>query len=109
MVSGQRGVHAGVIDASASSDAAASSDATPDRWLALSVDWISPLASELLVEPLLGLGARGVQEIGGSIDYVRAPLVDPEAFVRRAQDVLREATGLDHIALTWRWQWSEPL
>ena len=100
MVSGQRGVHAGVIDASASSDAAASSDATP----ALSVDWISPLASELLVEPLLGLGARGVQEIGGRLITYVPPPVDPEAFVRRAQDVLREATGLDHIALTWRWQ-----
>ena len=24
--------------------------------------------------------------------------------MRRAQDVLREATGLDHIALTWCWQ-----
>jgi len=100
LVSGQRGVHAGVIDASASSDAAASSDATP----ALSVDWISPLASELLVEPLLGLGARGVQEIGGRLITYVPPPVDPEAFVRRAQDVLREATGLDHIALTWRWQ-----
>ena len=104
MVSGQRGVHTGVIDASASSDDAASSEATPDRWLALSVDWISPLASELLVEPLLCLGARGVQEIGGRLITYVPPPVDPEAFVRRAQDVLREATGLDHIALTWRWQ-----
>ena len=104
MVSGQRGVHAGVIDDAASDAAAASSDATPDRWLALSVDWISPLASELLVEPLLGLGARGVQEIGGRLIAYVPPPVDPEAFVRQAQDVLQEATGLDHIALTWRWQ-----
>ncbi len=85
-------------------DVSETSDATPDRWLALSVDSYAPMASELLVEPLLGLGARGVQEIGGRLITYVPPPVDPEAFVRRAQDVLREATGLDHIALTWRWQ-----
>ena len=91
-------------DASGSSDASASSDGTPDRWLALSVDGISPMAAELLVEPLLGLGARGVQEIDGRLITYVPPPVDPEAFVRRAQDVLQEAAGLDHIALTWHWQ-----
>jgi len=93
-----------VIDASGSSDASASATATPDRWLALSVDGLSPMASELLVEPLLGLGARGVQEIEGRLITYVPPPVDPEAFVRRAQDMLREATGLDQITLTWRWQ-----
>ena len=93
-----------MIDASGSSDASASATATPDRWLALSVDGLSPMASELLVEPLLGLGARGVQEIEGRLITYVPPPVDPEAFVRRAQDMLREATGLDQITLTWRWQ-----
>ena len=110
MVPGQRGVHTGVIDASASSRALASSDpsapsdGTPDRWLALSVDRISPMVTELLVESLLGLGARGVQEVEGRLITHVPPPVDPEAFVRRAQDVLREAAGLDHITLTWGWQ-----
>ncbi len=110
MVPGQRGVHTGVIDASASSRALASSDpsapsdGTPDRWLALSVDRISPMVAELLVESLLGLGARGVQEVEGRLITYVPPPVDPEGFVRRAQDVLREAAGLDHITLTWGWQ-----
>ena len=94
----------GPSDASGSSDASASAAATPDRWLALSVDGLSPMASELLVEPLLGLGARGVQEIEGRLITYVPPPADPEAFVRRAQDMLREATGLDHVTLTWRWQ-----
>ncbi len=77
---------------------------TPDRWLALTVDSISPLASELLVERLLGLGARGVQEVGGRlITHVPAP-DDPEAFVSRVQDGLREATGLEDVPLSWHLQ-----
>jgi ribosomal protein L11 methyltransferase len=77
---------------------------TPDRWLALSVETVTPLESELLVEGLLGLGGRGVQEVeGGLITYVPAP-ADPEAFVRVAREQLLETTGLDHIRLTWRWQ-----
>ena len=93
-----------MTDASGSSDSSASSDGTPARWLALSVDGISPMAAELLVEPLLGLGTRGVQEIDGRLITYLPPPVDPEAFVRRAQVVLQEATGLDHITLTWHWQ-----
>ena len=85
-------------------DASASSDTTPERWLALSVDRISPMESEFLVEPLLGLGARSVQEVEGRLITYVPPPVDPEAFVKRAQDVLREATGLDHVTLTWGWQ-----
>lgn len=92
------------MSASDFSDASASSGATPTRWLALSVDAISPMVSELLVEPLLGLGARGVQEVEGRLITYLPPPADPETFVRRAQDVLREATGLDRLALTWCWQ-----
>ncbi len=62
------------------------------------------MASELLVEPLLGLGARGVQEVEGRLIAYVPPPVDPEAFMTRARDVLQKATGLDHVALTWRWQ-----
>ncbi len=80
------------------------SDASPDRWLALSVDRISPITSELLVEALLGLGARGVQEVEGRLITYVPPPDDPEAFLKRAQDVLRKATGLDDVPLTWHWQ-----
>jgi ribosomal protein L11 methyltransferase len=62
------------------------------------------MVAELLVESLLGLGASGVQEVEGRLTTYVPPPVDPEAFVRRVQDVLREATGLDHIGLTWGWQ-----
>ena len=62
------------------------------------------MASELLVEPLLGLGARGVQEVEGRLITFLPPPADPEAFVRRVQAALREATGLDQLALTWHWQ-----
>jgi ribosomal protein L11 methyltransferase len=85
-------------------DASGTSDATPDRWLALSLDSYAPMASELLVEPLLGLGARGVQEVDGRLITFLPPPADPEAFVRQAQAALREATGLDQLALTWYWQ-----
>jgi ribosomal protein L11 methyltransferase len=85
-------------------DASESAKATPERWLAISVDSVSLTVSELLVEPLLGLGARGVEEVDGRlITYVPPPL-DPGAFVRHAHDVLREAAGLDHIDLVWSWQ-----
>ena len=98
MVPGQRGLHPGVIDASESTDA------TPERWLAISVDAGSPIVSELLIEALLGLGARGVQEADGRLITYVPPPADPEAFVERAQAVLREATGLDDVDLTWCWQ-----
>ena len=98
MVPGQRGLHSGVIDASESSDT------TPERWLTISVDSVSPTVSELLVEPLLGLGAREVQEADGRLITYVPPPADPEAFVRRAQAVLREAAGLDDVDLIWCWQ-----
>ncbi len=85
-------------------DTPETSEPTPDRWLALSLDSYAPMASELLVEPLLGLGARGVQEVEGRLITYLHPPADPEAFVRRAQAALREATGLEHLALTWHWQ-----
>jgi ribosomal protein L11 methyltransferase len=62
------------------------------------------MALELLVEPLLGLGARGVQEVEGRLITYVPPPVDPEAFVRKAEDTLREATGLHDLALAWTWQ-----
>lgn len=98
MVPSQRGVHTGVTEAPGSSEG------TPDRWLALSVDPMSPMALELLVEPLLGLGAAGVQEVEGRLITYVLPPADPEAFVRRAQIVLREATGIDDFTLAWYWQ-----
>ena len=62
------------------------------------------MAPELLVEPLLDLGARAVQEVEGRLITYLPPPADPEAFVRRAQAALREATGLNQLALTWHWQ-----
>jgi ribosomal protein L11 methyltransferase len=91
-------------DTAESPDAAESSDAAPDRWLAISVDSVSPIVSELLVEPLLALGARGVQEADGRLITHVPPPADAETFVKRAQDLLRAATGLDDIDLTWWWQ-----
>ncbi len=91
-------------DASKTSDAAETSGATPDRWLALSLDSYAPMVAELLIEPLLDLGARGVQEVEGRLVTYLPPPSDPEAFVRRTQDALREATGLDRLTLTWHWQ-----
>lgn len=98
MVQGQRGVHTGVTEASDFSDG------TPERWLALSVESMSAMALELLVEPLLGLGASGVQEVEGRLITYVPPPANAEAFVRRAKVVLREATGIDDFTLTWRWQ-----
>ena len=78
--------------------------ATPDRWLALTVGSIAPIALELVVEPLLGLGAKGVEEVEGRLIAYVPPPPDTEAFLARARDVLREATGLDHVPLAWHWQ-----
>ena len=80
------------------------SRATPDRWLALSVERVSPMASELLVDGLLDLGGRGVEEVEGRMITYLPPPADPEAFVMAAQEQLREATGLDHVQLAWHWQ-----
>jgi ribosomal protein L11 methyltransferase len=93
-----------VIDTSETSGVPENTDATPERWLALSVESYAPMAAELLVEPLLGLGARGVQEVEGRLITYLPPPADPEAFVRRTEDALREATGLDELSLTWHWQ-----
>ena len=98
MVPGQRGLHPGVIDASESTDA------TPERWLAISVRAGSPIVSELLIEALLGLGARGVQEADGRLITYVPPPADPEAFVQRARAVLGKAAGLDDVDLKWCWQ-----
>lgn len=62
------------------------------------------MISELLIEPLLGLGTRGIQEADGRLITYVPPPTDPEVFVKRVQGVLKEASGLDHIDLTWCWQ-----
>ncbi len=62
------------------------------------------MALELLVEPMLGLGGRGVQEVEGRLITYVPPPADPEAFVRAAEDTLRQATGVQDLALAWTWQ-----
>jgi ribosomal protein L11 methyltransferase len=73
--------------------------------LALSVDADAgaSAAAELLVEPLLALGARGVQEVRRGLVAYLPPPDDVDVFIKRVKDVLRE-TGLEHVSVSWRWQ-----
>jgi ribosomal protein L11 methyltransferase len=80
-----------------------SADATPERWLALSVDADSSAVVELLVEHLLALGARGVQEAEGRLIAYLPPPDDVDVFIKRVQNVLREM-GVGHLSVSWRWQ-----
>ncbi len=82
------------------------------RWLELRVrDPAAVETSALLVEGLLALGARAAQEIDGwYVTAVEEP-PDPEAFVARAADTLREVSGSEDIQLETAWrnheEWAE--
>ena len=79
-------------------------EAVPDRWLVLSVGAEGPLAADLLVDPLIALGARGVEELDGRMVTYLPPPEDPETFMRETESVLRAATGLEHLSVDWSWQ-----
>ena len=98
MVPGERGVHAGVSDPP---DSAAS---IPERWFVLTVRSASPLASELLVDPLLSLGGHAVEDRDGELVTHLPPPDEPENFLHRARAELEEASGLDDLRLNWCWQ-----
>jgi ribosomal protein L11 methyltransferase len=72
----------------------------PKRWLELRVrDAAAAEPSPLLVEGLIALGARAAEEIDGwYVTAVEEPK-DPEAFVARAADTLRQLTGSNAIQL----------
>ena len=76
----------------------------PDRWLALSISFDDPLTVDLVVEPLIALGAQGVQEVDGRLITYLPPVVEPELFVRETEASLRVASGLNDLLLDWSWQ-----
>lgn len=76
----------------------------PDRWLVLSISFDNPLTVDLLVEPLIALGAQGVQEVDGRLITYLPPVVEPELFVRETEASLRVASGLNDLLLDWSWQ-----
>ena len=82
-------------------DAASS---VPERWFVLTVRSDSTHADGLLVDPLLSLGGRAVEERDGEfVTHLEAP-EQPEEFLLHAAQVLREATGLHDLELSWTWQ-----
>ncbi|SVB68354.1 uncharacterized protein METZ01_LOCUS221208 [marine metagenome] len=76
----------------------------PDRWLVLSISFDDLLAADLLVEPLIALGAQGVQELDGQLITYLPPVKEPELFVRETEVALRMASGVDDLLLDWSWQ-----
>lgn len=87
------------------------------RWLELSARATSEegvpreTASALLVEALLALGGRSVEERGGWIVTYLEPPPDLEAFLGEARRALHRDTGTDRIELRVSWraheEWSE--
>lgn len=76
----------------------------PERWLELRVRDRGAADPSLLVEGLLGLGARAAQEIDGwYVTAVEEP-ADADAFVDRAATTLREITGSDAIEIETAWR-----
>jgi ribosomal protein L11 methyltransferase len=86
------------------SGGAEASGSVPERWFVLTVRSESPYASGVLVDPLLSLGGRAVEERDGQfITHLDAP-EQPEEFLLHAAQALGEATGLQDLELSWAWQ-----
>ena len=84
----------------------------PGRWLELRVrDRAATEPPPLLVEGLLALGARAVEEIDGWLVTAIEEPPEPDDFIRRAATTLRELTGSDVIELETSWRspedWAE--
>ena len=79
-------------------------EVVPERWLVLSVSADDPLAVDLLVDRLIALGARGVEELDGRLVTYLPPPEEPQAFMRETEAALRAATGLENLSLDWSWQ-----
>ena len=86
------------------SDPADASGSVPERWFVLTVRSASPYASGVLVDPLLSLGARAVEERDGEFITHLPPPDQPADFLVRAARILRDASGLDDLELSWSWQ-----
>ena len=80
------------------------SDSVPERWFVLSIRSDFPHASDLLVDPLMSLGARAVEERNGEFVTYLPPPDQPEDFLLHIGTTLHEATGLEDLDLKWSWQ-----
>jgi len=72
--------------------------------LVLSVGADDPLVVDLLVDRLIALGARGVEELDGRLVTYLPPPEEPQAFVLEVEAALRAATGMENLSLGWSWQ-----
>ena len=81
-----------------------SSGSVPERWFVLSVRSDSPHGVDLLVDPLMSLGARAVEERDGELITHLPPPDRPEEFLQRVRTILQAATGLEDLQLGWSWQ-----
>ncbi len=86
------------------SDAGGPSGSVPKRWFVLSVRSRSPYASDVLVEPLLALGARAVEERDGALITHLPPPEHPDEFLLSVRTTLERTSGLDDLKLGWGWQ-----
>lgn len=86
--------------------------AAPDRWLVVSVRPAESRERHLVVDALVGLGARAVEERDGALTTHFPPPDDPEAFVDGVRWRLRAVPGVGpSLRVTWAWQaheeWAE--
>ena len=86
----------------------------PDRWLVLAVrsretGALGPYS--LVVDTLVELGARAVEERDGAWITHLPPPDDPETFVEEVRQRLSRLPGVEGVDVTWSWQpheeWAE--
>ncbi len=78
----------------------------PDRWMVLRVPRPEDeVQRDLMVEALLELGARGVEEGDGRLSvHLPPPPDEPESFVRRVTRELERVSGTEGLVLEVDWQ-----
>lgn len=84
----------------------------PDRWLVVSVRAPGARERHLLVDALVGLGARAVEERDGALTTHFPPRPDAEAFVDEVRWRLSTVPGVGpSLEVSWSWQphedWAE--